>query len=70
MDLKCANCERPVEDGDPECVQVLHRTIDDQINICPACQETVLTMKIVLKRESVKDDFKFEQYLPVECEKT
>lgn len=65
--MNCSNCEKEVDEADPANVQVMHGSSD--MHLCLDCQKGVLVMKIVLKRTSVKDDFKFEQYLPVESAK-
>jgi hypothetical protein len=59
----CANCEKPLEEGDPENLQVLVGELD--CSICPSCQLGVLTLKVVLTRDTASDTFRFEQYLPV-----
>lgn len=66
----CSNCEKEIT---PETTAVTVFGGDPQANLigdlCAACVENVLTMKLVFKRASVKEDFKFEQYLPVESVK-
>jgi hypothetical protein len=66
---KCSNCEKTVETPGASITvcDESHGTLCAEI--CEHCLKGVLTMKIVFKRESAKDDFKFEQYLPVESEK-
>lgn len=65
--MRCANCDAAIEPNDPAAITVQSRGVT--IALCRKCQEKVLTMKIVFKRETSGVPFKFEQYLPVESEK-
>lgn len=67
---KCSNCEKTVDAENTAvtvCAYPRGLVIGD---LCGDCVKGVLTMKLVFKRASAKDEFKFEQYLPVESEKT
>lgn len=74
--MKCSNCEKDVPNGETalEVVKAKEGFVASAsppiVWICATCQQNVLVMKIVLRRESPKDDFKFAQYLPVETDKT
>lgn len=64
--MNCSNCEKEV----PEKLDVLMVTRGllgrAQIAvICRTCEQDVLTLKIVLKREAPLKEFAFEGYLPV-----
>jgi hypothetical protein len=66
----CSNCEKEIA-LDNTAVTVCGGNPRGLLlgDICADCTENVLTMKLVFKREGVKEDFKFEQYLPVESVK-
>lgn len=58
----CSNCNGSLSDG--KYISVLHcRKV--VASICTACQDSVLTLKVVIKRENLHSDYQYEQYLPV-----
>ena len=61
--MNCSNCEQEVDTTS----NLLTLKQGDHVVacICEVCQETVLTLKIVLARRTTKEPFKFEGYLPV-----
>lgn len=69
MTTKCSNCDNTVKNPETSITVCDESAAALCGEICEDCQKGVLTMKIVLKRASVKEPFKFEQYLPVESEK-
>ena len=73
MPWKCSNCETIITDPLDQSLLVsgenrTHLGLN-LARLCSTCTKGVLTMKLVFKRSSVKEDWKFEQYLPVESEK-
>lgn len=61
--MRCSNCEAEK----PEALYVV-RSGDNPAtpaSICVDCVKDVLTLKIVLHRDSPKAPFEFEGYLPV-----
>ncbi len=62
---KCSNCEREYE-APALAVQIKGQPV---ANICDACLDNVLTLKVVLKRDGPAKPLAFEQYLPVESAK-
>ena len=65
----CDNCDEPVNDL-KDALSVKLGSDLTLATICKHCQEKVLTLKIVLSRETGKDEFRYEQILPVATEKT
>lgn len=67
--MKCMNCEKPValtNTAVTVCGEPRGAIIGD---LCADCVKGVLTMKLVFKRANTQENFKFEQYLPVETDK-
>lgn len=63
--VNCSNCEKDVTDK-LDVLMVTRGLGRAQVAvICKTCEENVLTMKIVLKREDPSKEFAFEGYLPV-----
>lgn len=69
MMANCSNCEKPIEK--PELAMTVCGVPRGAViaDLCEHCHKNVLVMKLVFKREKPTDDFKFEQYLPVESAK-
>jgi len=66
----CANCGKTMTPKD-QAIIVYDATNDQTIaDICCDCIKGVLTMKVVFKREAADKPFAYEQYLPVETDKT
>lgn len=62
--MTCSNCNDTPKDSDYLAVTRNNEVVGI---ICSACQNSVLVLKLVFKREDVKQNFVFEQYLPVAC---
>lgn len=78
MTWQCSNCEKSAEAPVPEGTLEIGESCQTPEGtrykrmigyICKACQEPVLVMKLVLKREARGNELRFEQYLPVESAK-
>lgn len=65
--MKCSNCEA----NKPPALYVMRSGNNPEtvVRICDDCVQSVLTMKIVLKRKDAKGEFAFEGYLPIEMAK-
>jgi hypothetical protein len=64
--MNCSNCEKEV--AEKLDVLMVTRGLLGRAQIaviCRTCEENVLTLKIVLKREAPSKEFGFEGYLPV-----
>jgi hypothetical protein len=62
--MKCSNCEGPIDTTTAIIVSRGHYKEVAAV-ICGTCLKDVLTLKIVLARTSVRDELKFDGYLPV-----
>lgn len=67
--MNCSNCEGVVPDA-LDVLTVTRGKIGTPVAVlCKQCENGVLTMKIVLSRNTEKQEFKFDGFLPVSCVK-
>lgn len=63
--MKCSNCEA---DKLPSIYVTRSGSVPETVAIlCEDCVKNVLMLKIVLARQTYKDNFAFDGYLPVKC---
>jgi len=63
--MNCSNCEAEVADTTNALLVVRGAGRAQVAVICKTCEENVLIMKVVLKRDDPSKEFAFEGYLPV-----
>ena len=60
--MNCSNCDMATPIGEEPLV--LKKNGETIAVICGVCQKNVTTCKIVLSRQSPRDEFRYEGYLP------